>query len=135
MKNSVLLMLLVFLTLGGNMTAQQRGLEANRDKGEMLDKMKEKLSLTDQQVSQIKAIDSKYSNQEQDFRNKMTKLREEHQALRDQKKSEIDKILSTEQRQKITEWRKEGRRGGNEEFRNKNLKRQENKKKGKGIRR
>ena len=130
MRNSVLLVLLVFITLGGKLNAQQFGSEAKRDKTEMLEKMKERLSLSDQQVTQIKAIDAKYLKQQQESKDKMTKLREEHQALRDQKKAEIDQVLTADQRQKMTDWRNDNRQG-----RNKDSRKGDNKKNGKGIRR
>ena len=110
MKNSVILMLFVFLTLGGNLNAQQ-GKHSKMDKGEMLEKMKERLSLSDQQVTQIKAIDAKYKSQEQDLKSQMQKVKEEHKAVRTQKKNEIDQVLTAEQRNKIKEWKNTSKKG------------------------
>lgn len=105
MKNSVILSLFVIFMLGGTLDAQQKGKRAKMNKSEMMEKMKERLSLTDQQVSQIQAIDAKYKSQEEDLKSRMKKVREEYKEVRKQKKNEIDQILTEEQRKKISEWK------------------------------
>lgn len=106
MKKSLILLLLVLFTLGGIMNAQHRGGEHTKDKGEMLERMKEKLGLTDQQVSKIKAIDAKYQSQEDALKAKAKTLREEHKALRSKKREEIDQILTAEQKEKVKSMKK-----------------------------
>ncbi|MDG4945574.1 Spy/CpxP family protein refolding chaperone [Weeksellaceae bacterium KMM 9713] len=106
MKKSLILLLLVFFTLGGIMNAQHRDGEHKKDKGEMLERMKEKLGLTDQQVSKIKAIDAKYQSQEDALKAKAKTLREEHKALRSKKREEIDQILTAEQKEKVKSMKK-----------------------------
>lgn len=110
MKNYAILLLLVFFTLGGTLNAQQREMKPGLDKSAMMDRMKEKLSLTDQQVLKIKAIDAKYQNQEQELKAKMKYLKQEYTALRNKKKAEIDVVFTPEQRTKIKDWKKNARK-------------------------
>lgn len=107
MKKNVILILLFVFSFASMANAQSKGDYPKKDKGAMLDKMKEKLSLTDQQVSQIKAIDAKYENEEEALEAKMKSAKDEYRALREKKKAEINKVLTTEQQAKIQEWKKE----------------------------
>ena len=107
MKKNVILILLFVFSFASMANAQNKGDYPKKDKGAMLDKMKEKLSLTDQQVSQIKAIDAKYENEEEALEAKMKSAKDEYRALREKKKAEINKVLTTEQQAKIQEWKKE----------------------------
>lgn len=105
MKN--LFFTLLIGIIGLNFQANAQEMRGKPAKGEMLQKMQEKLSLTDSQVAQIKAIDEKYENREEDLRSRMQKIKEEHQALKSEKKAEVDKVLTAEQREKIKAWKEE----------------------------
>ena len=68
---------------------------------EMRDKMAKELSLTDEQIKKINLIEDKYKIQEDQLRNKSEELRKQIHKLKENKKSEIDKVFTEEQRQKI----------------------------------
>lgn len=88
------------------MNAQHRDGDHKKEKGEMLEKMKEKLGLSDQQVSKIKAIDAKYQSQEDALKAKAKTLRDQHKELRAKKRKEIDQILTAEQKEKVKSMKK-----------------------------
>ena len=103
MKKLIFIAVLGIFSFGHQLDAQQ--MKGRPEKGEMLERMQEKLQLTDNQVAQIKAIDAKYESREANLKAQMTKLKEEHKALRAEKKAEIDKVLTAEQREKINAWK------------------------------
>ncbi|MDO5655597.1 MAG: hypothetical protein Q4G27_05605 [Flavobacteriaceae bacterium] len=105
MKNILFIAIIGIFSLSSSVQAQQ--VKGKKDKVEMLEKMKEKLQLSDNQISQIKAIDAKYEGRETEIVKKMSEIKEEHNALKTEKKAEIDKILTNEQREKIKIWREE----------------------------
>lgn len=119
MKNSLILLVLVLFTLGGIMTAQHRDGGHKKEKGEMLEKMKEKLGLSDQQVSKIKAIDAKYQSQEDALKAKAKTLRDQHKELRAKKREEIDQILTAEQKEKVKSMKKNRNKRDMHQHRNK----------------
>lgn len=103
MKKLFLIAFIGLFTLNQTATAQEH--RGKPDKGEMLERMKEKLNLSDAQVKQIQAIDAKYEGRESDLKSQMQALKQQHRALRDEKRAEIDKVLTAEQRDKIKTWK------------------------------
>lgn len=105
MKKVIFIAVLGFFTLNQQVNAQE--IKAKPNKTEMLAKMQEKLSLSDAQVTQIKGINDKYESREADVKARMQKIKEEHKAIRNEKKAEMDKVLTAEQREKIKAWKEE----------------------------
>jgi len=67
-----------------------------------LNRMQERLTLTDSQVDKIFAIDTKY--REKSFKNR--KDPDTLRSIRDERRKEIEKVLTPEQREKYRNWRK-----------------------------
>lgn len=107
MKKSFLYVLLLVFSFGTSLMAQEYHHGHKKDKGEMIEMMKKKLDLTDQQVNEIKAIAAKYKDQEEALKSKMKSLHGEFKKLREQKKSEIDKVFNAEQKAKIQKMKAE----------------------------
>lgn len=77
------------------------------DKTKMLERLTQTLSLTEAQVKEIQAINKNYEKEELELEAQMKVLMDKKKEIREAKKSEIDKILTPEQKAKLIEMRKE----------------------------
>jgi len=68
--------------------------EIEKKKQDFQDKMNKELNLTPEQIQQINAIDQKYKGQED-------ALKDQLKTLKENKKAEIDKVLTDEQKLKL----------------------------------
>ncbi|MCO6564289.1 MAG: hypothetical protein J6581_02470 [Apibacter sp.] len=68
---------------------------------EMRDRMAKELNLTEDQIRKINLIEDKYKSKEDELRKKSEELRKQIHKLKEDKKSEINEVLTEDQRQKI----------------------------------
>lgn len=68
---------------------------------EMRDRMAKELNLTEDQIKKINLIEDKYKSREDELRKKSEELRQQIHQLKEDKKSEINKVFTEEQRQKL----------------------------------
>ena len=68
---------------------------------EMWDRMAKELNLTEDQIRKINLIEDKYKSKEDELRKKSEELRKQIHKLKEDKKSEINEVLTEDQRQKI----------------------------------
>ncbi len=79
------------------------------DKEKMLEHLTESLDLSASQVESIKKIDASFESEEAKIEGQMKALREKKREIMKQKKAEIDKVLTREQKAKLHEMKEKRR--------------------------
>lgn len=123
MKNLMFILSLIFLISCGNKENRQEGfppppphpdieLHEEHDsileerKKKMMDRLTEKLGLTEDQIREVKKIEDSYANQLHSLRKQMKAIRKEHHQLSEEKREKIKSILTPEQIEKLETLRK-----------------------------
>ncbi|MDR2122732.1 MAG: hypothetical protein LBP34_06345 [Flavobacteriaceae bacterium] len=88
----------------------EKGFDKPKDienKGEKVkilkDRMTKELNLTEEQIKQINAIDDKYKTQAESLKKQIDTLQQKRYRLNKEKKVEVEKILTDEQKKKLAE--------------------------------
>lgn len=80
------------------------------DKGQMIEKLKADLNLSDEQVEQLTALHEKHKAERQEFKEENQEYKEKRKALQDKHMAEMKEILTEEQYNKLLELKAEHRK-------------------------
>ncbi|APD05680.1 hypothetical protein UJ101_00127 [Flavobacteriaceae bacterium UJ101] len=89
-----------------DISVQERDSIHEERKKRMMDRLTEKLDLTEDQIRKIKELDASYSPQLKVLRTEMFESRKKHHQLMEEKKIKMKEILTPEQVQKLESMRK-----------------------------
>lgn len=95
-----------------DISMQERDSIHEERKKKMMDRLTEKLDLTEEQIQQIKQLDVDYSPQLKVLKTEMFECRKKHHELMEEKKMKMKEILTPEQVQKLESMRKGFKRKG-----------------------
>ncbi len=101
-------------TMGG-----ERDSVLEERKKRMMDRLTEKLGLTEDQIREVKKIEDEYAVQLYELKEKMEKVRKEYHQLSKEKREKIKKILTAEQIEKLESLRKDFKERKHRSFKDK----------------
>lgn len=90
----------------------------HRNAGGQAERMKEVLSLSDEQYASVKSVNQKYAEKFREMRKESSTSREDYRKLQQQKRSEINSVLTDAQQQTWKEYRAEQRTERKKSFEN-----------------
>ena len=113
MKKNV--MLVVALLISSIAFAQMKQ-SGHRNGGGQAEKMKEVLSLSDEQYASVKSVNEKYAERFKQLRQGNSESRDDYRKLQQERRSEINAVLTEAQQQSWKEYRTEQRAGRKKSF-------------------
>ena len=120
-KNAMLVIALVISTFAFAQVKQG----GHRNGGGQAEKMKEVLSLSDEQYASVKSVNQKYTEKFRELRKESSTSREDYRKLQEEKRSEINAVLTEAQQQSWKEYRAEQRAERKNSFENRKKERME----------
>ncbi|MFV0530228.1 MAG: Spy/CpxP family protein refolding chaperone [Flavobacteriales bacterium] len=99
-----------------NTSTRDRDSIYDERKKKMLDRLTEKLNLTEEQIQKIKQLDEDYHPQLKELRKEMFETRKKHHQLIEEKRLKMKEILTSEQVEKLEAMRKKSKRKEHRDF-------------------